>query len=61
MGKYDIIKHEIDKLTTKKVEDLTIDEDFEIFEKKKILVRNIVDYIAGMTDSYAINESERIK
>lgn len=30
------------------------------FEKQKILVRAIVDYIAGMTDSYAVNEYNRI-
>lgn len=32
----------------------------EYFEKQKILVRAIVDYIAGMTDSYAVNEYNRI-
>ncbi|MBU5473691.1 hypothetical protein [Roseburia sp. MSJ-14] len=32
-----------------------------IFEKRKILIRCIVDYIAGMTDRYAIEEYERLK
>ncbi len=32
----------------------------EYFDKQKILVRAIVDYIAGMTDSYAVNEYKRI-
>lgn len=32
-----------------------------IFEKRKILIRCIVDYIAGMTDGYAIEEYERLK
>lgn len=32
----------------------------EYFGKQKILVRTIVDYIAGMTDSYAVNEYNRI-
>jgi len=32
----------------------------EYFEKRKILVRNICDFISGMTDSYALNEYHRI-
>ena len=31
------------------------------YEKRKILLRNIVDFIAGMTDGYALQEYERIK
>ena len=31
------------------------------FEKRKILVRAITDYIAGMTDGYALQEYERLK
>lgn len=30
-------------------------------EKRKILIRNIVDFIAGMTDGYALQEYEKIK
>ena len=29
--------------------------------KRRILIRNIVDFIAGMTDGYAIEEYERLK
>ena len=32
-----------------------------IFEKRKILVRAITDYIAGMTDGYALQEYEKLK
>ena len=31
------------------------------YEKRRILIRNIVDCIAGMTDGYALQEYERIK
>ena len=31
------------------------------FEKRKILIRNIVDYIAGMTDGYAIDEFQKLR
>ncbi len=37
------------------------EEDVIIFEKRKILVRAITDYIAGMTDGYALQEYERLK
>ena len=36
------------------------DEDREYYQKRKILIRHIVDFIAGMTDSYAINEYKRL-
>lgn len=36
-------------------------EDYVMFDKRKILIRNIVDYIAGMTDGYAISEYNRIE
>lgn len=32
-----------------------------IFEKRRILIRTIVDYIAGMTDEYALREYEKLK
>lgn len=35
-------------------------EDREYYQKRKILIRHIVDFIAGMTDSYAINEYQRL-
>ncbi len=36
------------------------EEDEEYYQKRKILIRHIVDFIAGMTDSYAINEYRRL-
>lgn len=38
-----------------------IDKDIIIFEKRRVLVRAIVDYIAGMTDGYALQEYEKLK
>lgn len=35
--------------------------DNEYLQKNKVLVRNITDFIAGMTDSYAISEYYRIR
>jgi len=35
--------------------------DIIVFEKRKILIRAIVDYIAGMTDGYALEEYEKLK
>lgn len=37
------------------------ERDREYYQKRKILIRHIVDFIAGMTDSYAINEYERLR
>lgn len=37
------------------------DEDKEYYKKRKILIRGIIDFIAGMTDSYAINEYNILK
>lgn len=36
-------------------------EDVVRFEKRKILIRAIIDFIAGMTDGYAIEEYEKLK
>lgn len=35
--------------------------DVIIFEKRKILIHNIVDFIAGMTDGYALEEYEKLR
>ncbi|WP_143148631.1 deoxyguanosinetriphosphate triphosphohydrolase family protein [Clostridium amylolyticum] len=43
-----------------KMEDGDIDLANEYIIKRKILVRNIVDHISGMTDNYAINEYKLI-
>lgn len=37
------------------------DKDREYYQKRRILIRNIVDFIAGMTDSYAINEYNELR
>lgn len=37
------------------------ERDIVIFEKRKILIRAITDYIAGMTDGYALEEYEKLK
>lgn len=60
----DIAQNEIFELNEKDINFNCIDEndmEYVRFEKRKILVRNIVDYIAGMTDSYALCEYNRIK
>lgn len=36
-------------------------EDIVRFEKRRILIRNIVDFIAGMTDGYALEEFSKLK
>ncbi len=36
------------------------DADKEYYQKRKILIRSIVDFIAGMTDSYAVNEYRKL-
>ncbi len=41
--------------------ELAEDMNIIIFEKRKILIRSIVDYIAGMTDGYALEEYEKLK
>lgn len=55
-GNINVVMQEI-----KKVHELSDNTDNEYFIKKKILIRNIVDYISGMTDSYACHEYERLK
>ena len=37
------------------------EKDIVIFEKRRILVRAITDYIAGMTDGYALEEYEKLE
>ncbi|EHL06282.1 putative dGTPase [Desulfitobacterium hafniense DP7] len=56
----EVIKKEWEKIIKAKPgSDKDIAEN-EYLEKNKILVRNIVDFIAGMTDSYAICEYNKI-
>ncbi len=55
-GNISVVTQEINK-----IHELSENIDSEYFIKKKILIRNIVDYISGMTDSYACHEYERLK
>ena len=57
-----LVKEEIEKISKA---DLILlkgvpDEYDEYYKKRKVLVRNICDFIAGMTDSYAIKEYKKI-
>ncbi len=54
------LRNELLKIYEKRQKEMKLD-DYIRFEKRKILIRNIVDYIAGMTDDYAISEYNRIK
>ena len=66
-----IVDKEIEEMTRREiheediVQELRSDEPVSSgiirFEKRKILIRNIVDYIAGMTDGFALQEYERLK
>ena len=55
-----------EELTEEVAEEVVEEFDKDLIEdeyliKNQILVRNITDFIAGMTDSYALNEYNRIK
>lgn len=53
------VREEISNITSWKFPESTevwTDKDREYWEKNKILVRAVTDYIAGMTDNYAMNE-----
>lgn len=58
-----LVKEEFHKIVAyaypPKVENWS-DEDSEYYQKRKILIRHIVDFIAGMTDSYAMNEYRKL-
>ena len=62
---HDITQKKLNKeLISKYLEDKTnerCEDQIIIFEKRKILVRAITDYIAGMTDGYALEEYERLR
>ena len=74
-GDFKLVKEElkriahfnISKIDYSENENLTEEEEkqkkvnIEYWEKRKILVRNIADYISGMTDNYAINEYNSIR
>ncbi len=69
----ELVNQEIEEITSEKLneplileylenKDYTRDErDIVIFEKRRILIRAITDYIAGMTDGYALEEYDKLK
>ena len=74
LGNHDVISDEILKITKANLADESCESEELPLElklspelkkeyalKRKILVRNICDYISGMTDTYAINEYRRIE
>lgn len=68
-----IVNEEIAEMTTKKIDESSVlkyiengqddasSPDVVRFEKRRILIRAITDYIAGMTDGYALQEYEKLK
>lgn len=71
-GSIKIVNEEIEEITSKSLDTELIlkyldddegyckEKDVIIFEKRKILVRAITDYIAGMTDGYALEEYKKL-
>lgn len=59
-----LVKELWEKITTQEISvdhaEREKDETEILFRQRQILVRNICDFIAGMTDSYAIEECKRI-
>lgn len=64
-GNHKVILDEIQKITKADLSDenkeLSAEIKQEYMQKRRILVRNICDYISGMTDTYATNEYRRIE
>lgn len=73
-GSIKLVNKEIEEITSKTLDDnlileylekddhsLDSHEDVVMFEKRRILVRVITDYIAGMTDGYALEEYEKLR
>ena len=72
-GSIDLVNKEIADMTVKELDSeimsnylkdkdsVCTDENVVLFEKRRILIRAIVDYIAGMTDGYALEEYEKLK
>lgn len=65
LGNHEVILDEIQKITQTDLSDenkkLSPELKQEYMQKRRILVRNICDYISGMTDTYAANEYRRIE
>lgn len=60
-GNHKIISDEIELITKQDLNDSHFSMKEEYKGKRKILVRNICDFIAGMTDTYALNEFRKIE
>lgn len=72
-GSIKLVNKEIEEITSKTLDEMLIlehlknddssytEKDIVIFEKRRILVRAITDYIAGMTDGYALEEYEKLR
>lgn len=72
-GNIELVNEEIEEITSKKLNETIIldyfknhdhacnEKDIVLFEKRRILIRAITDYIAGMTDGYALEEYEKLK
>lgn len=65
LGNHEVILDEIQKITQTDLSDenkkLSPELKQEYMQKRRILVRNICDYISGMTDTYAANEYRSIE
>lgn len=59
-GNHKIIKEELKLITHADLSMLSEEMSKEYKIKRRILVRNICDFISGMTDTYALNEFNRI-
>lgn len=59
-GDLNVVRNEIFKITKVDFSTLKGQDANEYPLKKRILIRGIVDYIAGMTDSYAVSEYNKI-
>ncbi|MGC4020380.1 MAG: hypothetical protein QM793_14930 [Muricomes sp.] len=72
-GSIELVNEEIKEITTtelnaeiinnylKDTDTTRTEPDIIIFEKRKVLIKAITDYIAGMTDGYALEEYEKLK
>ncbi|SHH44168.1 deoxyguanosinetriphosphate triphosphohydrolase family protein [Clostridium intestinale] len=59
-GDIGLVRDEIKKICKTDLENIEPNEREEYIYKRKVVVRNIVDHISGMTDNYAMNEYKRI-
>ena len=72
-GSIELVNKEIEEITLRTLDEGVIleyldnidnsctEKDIVIFEKRRILVRAITDYIAGMTDGYALEEYKKLR